>query len=334
MTKLLILGGTAWLGGELARQAVAAGDEVACLARGSSGRAPDGATLIEADRDRPGAYAAVAETDWDVVIDVGRQPGQVRSAVRELGPRAGYWIFVSTCSVYADHSRPGLDESDPLLPALDADTASVEQYGEGKVACEQACLDALGDRVLLARVGLIGGRGDESDRFGYWPARFARDDGPVLVPDAADQPTQTIDVRDLAAWLLHAGRERLFGPYNVLGERVPFGEVLAQARDVAGFSGEVVPADAGWLLDQGVQPWMGPRSLPLWLPGPEYAGFAARSAERAVAAGLVRRPLVETLAEALADEREHGLDRPRRAGLTADEERDLLARRGFGAAPA
>jgi nucleoside-diphosphate-sugar epimerase len=228
--------------------------------------------------------------------------------------------------VYADHSRPGADESDTLLPALTEDSATPEQYGEGKVACEQACLEALGDRVTLARSGLIGGRGDFSDRFGYWPGRFAAS-GPVLVPDSLDQPTQTIDVRDIAAWVLLAGDERLSGAYNVLGEQISFGEVLAAAREVAGFEGEVVPVAEERLQAEGVEPWSGPKSLPLWLPGPDYAGFMSRSADRAVADGLVRRPLAETLEQALIEERELGLDRERKAGLSRAEERELLAGR-------
>lgn len=328
MSRVLILGGTAWLGAEVARQAVRRGDEVICLARGDKNGAPDGAKLIKADRDRPDAYAAVADSEWDVVIDVSRQPGHVRGAVQALGRRARHWVFVSSCSVYAEHATPGVDESDALLPPHPDDHAEAAQYGEGKVACEQACLAELGDRVTLARSGLIGGRGDFSDRFGYWPGRFARTDaGPVLVPAVDPQPTQTIDVRDIAAWLLHAGDERLTGPYNILGEQIPLGELLALAREVAGWSGEAVPVESDWLVAQGVEPWMGPRSLPMWLPGPDHAGFMARSDVRAVADGLVRRPLVETMREALAEERDLGLDRERRAGLTLSEERDLLARR-------
>ncbi len=322
--KLLILGGTAWLGGEVARQAIARGDDVTCLARGGAGDVPDGAGLVRADRDQPDAYAEVAESAWDVVIDVSRQPGHVRGAVRALGSRAGHWVFVSTCSVYADNSRIGVDESDGLLPALAEDSAGPEQYGEGKVACEQACLEEFGDRVTLARSGLIGGLGDFSDRFGYWPGRFAGT-GPVLVPDVLDQPTQTIDVRDLAAWVLRAGDERLAGPYNVLGERIPLGDVLAAAREVAGFRGEVVAVAEGRLQAAEVQPWSGPKSLPLWLPGPDYAGFMSRSVERAVSDGLVHRPLAETLEQALIEERERGLDRERKAGLSRAEESELLA---------
>lgn len=327
MRRILVLGGTAWLGGEVARQAVARGDEVVCLARGKGDAVPDGARLVQADRDAPGAYAEVEATEWDVVVDVSRQPSHVRTAVEALGPRARHWVFVSSCSVYADHSTPGADESAELLPPLDTDDADPETYGERKVACEAICSAALGERVTLARSGLIAGWGDPSDRFGYWPGRFAyADDEPVLVPDAPDMPSEVIDVRDIAGWLLLAGDERLGGAYNVLGERRRLGDVLDAARAIAGHRGEVVAAGSDWLVAQGVEPFMGPRSLPLWIPDPDWAGFSARSDARAVAAGLRRRPLAETIRDSLAYERERGLGRDeRRAGLTRDEEQALLA---------
>lgn len=325
MSRTLILGGTAWLGGEVARQAVQRGDEVVCLARGRAGAVPDGARLVAADRDNPGAYDEVGSADWDVVVDVSWQPGQVRSAVEALADRARHWVYVSSCSVYADHSNPGADESDPLLPPHPEDGADREQYGEAKVASEAICADALGDRVALARSGLIAGWGDRSDRFGYWPGRFAHaGTETVLVPDADDMPSQVIDARDIAAWLLVAGDERLSGAYNVLGERNRLGDVLELARSVAKHTGDAVAVDSDWLVDQGVEPYMGPRSIPLWIPDPDWAGFSARSAERAVAHGLVCRPLAETMRDSLAYERRLGLDRERRAGLSPKEERELL----------
>ncbi|HEX6446518.1 MAG TPA: epimerase, partial [Streptosporangiales bacterium] len=170
--------------------------------------------------------------------------------------------------------------------------------------------------------------GDRSDRFGYWPARFAlaaeRGDGPVLVPDAATQSTQTIDVRDLARWLVDSGRRRTAGTFNVVGERTPLGDVLDLAREAAGYRGEIVTADPAWLQEQGVGYWMGENSLPLWLPGADYAGHSARSDAAAVAAGLVRRPLAGTVVDSLAWERELGLDRDRRAGLGRDRELALV----------
>jgi len=174
MTTILVLGGTQWLGREVARAALARGDDVTCLARGEAGAPADGVEWVRADRTQPGAYDAVAGRAWDVVVDVSWQPGMVRSALAALSGTTQTWVYVSSCSVYADHSVPDADESAPLLPALDADEATQEQYGEAKVACEQECREARGDRpLLIARSGLIAGYGDRSDRFGYWMARFA-----------------------------------------------------------------------------------------------------------------------------------------------------------------
>nr|WP_198423595.1 NAD-dependent epimerase/dehydratase family protein [Microlunatus antarcticus] len=326
----MVLGGTAWLSREVVRRALAGGNAVTCLARGTSGSPPSGATWVEADRTSPAAYEAVACTSWDLVVDVARQPGHVRGAVGALAGRAAHWVFVSSGNVYADHRTVGADESATLLPPLAGDVMTdMTVYGEAKVACERLVLDALGtDRALVARVGLIGGPGDEFDRTGYWPARFADpsgSDGSVLVPDEPDLPTSVVDVRDLAAWLLDAGARRLTGTYDVVGPSLGLAEHLDVARRVAGHTGPVRAASPAWLLEQGVEPWMGPRSLPLWLADPDWRGFNARDGARARAAGLVTRPLTETLADTLAWERTRPPDRVRRAGLTADEERALLA---------
>ena len=330
--RFLVLGGTAWLGRCVVQTALAQGHEVTCLARGQSGTVPDGAVLVRADRRAPDAYDGVADRQWDVVLDVARQPGQVRGAVAALADRTASWVFVSSGNVYADHSTPGADERGALLPALDGDVmASMDTYGEAKVACEQAVVGAMGeDRALVARVGLIAGPGDESARTGYWPRRFARPaaaDGAVLVPDAPDLTTQVVDVRDLAAWLVSAGAERLAGAYDAVGDVVPLPDHLAVARAVAGHTGPVVPADPAWLVEQGVQPWMGERSLPLWLSDPDWRGFTARSGRRARAAGLVLRPLEQTLRDTLAWELARP-DGPRRAGLTDEQELALLSALG------
>lgn len=326
--NVLVLGGTAWLGGEVARMAAAGGARVTCLARGMSGTVPDGVHLVAADRHDPEAYDQVRREGWDEVLDVSWQPGMVRSALAALADRTAHWTYVSSGSAYARDDEPAADESAATHEPLAGDEAGRETYGPAKAACERACADAVGDRLLVARVGLIGGPGDGSDRFGYWPARFAlaaqRGDGPVLVPDAATQPTQTIDVRDLAAWLVDRGGRRTVGTFNVVGEQTPLGDVLALAAEIAGYRGEVVRADPGWLRERGVGYWMGPESLPLWLPGPGYTGHSARSDAAAVAAGLVRRPLAETIADALAWERELGLDRDRGAGLSRDRELALI----------
>src|SRR3954465_434429 len=169
--RILVLGGTAWLGGEVARRALERGHSVTCLARGQAGPAPVGAAFVASDRALPTAYGQVSGQDWDLVLDVSWQPGQVRGALEALAARARHWVYVSSCSVYADHSAPGQDEPAPLLPPLEGSRATGEEYGAAKVACERLCIDAVGDRLLVARAGLIGGYGDVMGRFGSWPGR-------------------------------------------------------------------------------------------------------------------------------------------------------------------
>jgi 2'-hydroxyisoflavone reductase len=327
--RLLVLGGTAWLGGHVATIARDRSHAVTCLARGESGEVPAGVDFVRADRNAPDAYRAVVGSDWDAAVDVSRQPGQVRRAVQALADRTGWFGYVSSGNVYADHGMPGADESAPLLPPLDGDVMeSMATYGEAKVACERHVLDTFGpERSLIARVGLIGGPGDIFDRTGYWPLRFSRPaaaDGSVLVPDVPGLPAQVVDVRDVATWLVVAGERRLAGVFNVVGEALPLAQHLATARAVAGHSGPVVPVDQDWLRAHGVEPWMGERSLPLWLPLPEYAGFSSRDGSAARSAGLVTRPLGETLADTLAWELTLEPDRSRRAGLSEEDERELL----------
>ena len=327
--RALILGGTAWLGAQLARTALDRGGSVTCLARGSSGTAPPGVDLVRADRTRPDAYDQVRDRDWDAVFDVARHPCQVRTAAEALRGRAGHYVFASSGNVYAHHRAPGQDESTPLLDPLDNEVMeSMAHYGPAKVACEQHVRRVLGpEHALVARVGLIGGPGDPFDRSGYWPLRFARPaaaDGAVLVPDAPSLATQLIDVRDLAGWLVDAGARRLSGTYNVAGPTLALADHLEVAHQTAQHTAPVVPVDEEWLTDHGVQPWMGERSLPLWLNDPDWLGFNARDTTAAGAAGLRTRPLAETLADTLAWELTQDPDRIRLAGLTVADERELL----------
>lgn len=326
--QLLILGGTAWLGGYLATTALQHGHHVTCLARGASGIVPSGAAFIRADRTNPNAYDGLCNTTWDAVIDLATQPGQVRDATTAFGP-ARLFVFISSCSAYADHAALHQTESAALLPALQTDIMeSLQTFGEAKVACEQHVLKQFGPtRSLIVRPGLIGGPGDITHRTGYWPLRFARPSNPearVLTPDTPDFATQIIDVRDLASWIIECVMRGQTGIYNATGDILPFHDHLSLARSVANHTGAIVARSSSWLLDHKVNPWMGPRSLPLWIPMPEYAGFGARDSSAARSNGLSTRPIKETLADTLAWELKANLPEPRPAGLSYHDERLLL----------
>ncbi len=327
--RILVLGGTSWLGGAIAAYALSRGHEVTCLARGESGDVPPGATLVRADRWVSGAYAEVADQEWDVVLDVSWQPELVSSALSALAHRAKHWVYVSSISVYADHATPDGDESATVVPPWSGSgEVGAEEYGGAKVSCETTCVETLGrDRLLIARAGLIVGYGDRSDRFGYWPARFVRAHAnkPVLVPPL-ETPVQVIDVLDLATWLVDAAALSLAGTFDAVGGRLAFADVVNACESVSGTMPQLVDPGERWLVDAGVAPWAGQDSLPLWLPQATHAGMVSRKAEAARAAGLSARPLSETMDDALRWERELGLDRERRAGLSPAREAELLDR--------
>ncbi len=327
-TSILVLGGTAWLGGAIAAAAVDAGHDVTCLARGQSGDVPSGVTLVRSDRWARAAYDEVAERTWDAVVDVSWQPELVRSALAALSSRARHWIYVSSVSVYADHSSPDADETAPLVdPWLGSGEATLAEYGGAKVSCETECRDQVpDDRILVARPGLIVGHGDRSDRFGYWPARFARAaaEDEILAPPL-DSSVQVIDVDDLAAWIVSAAGRGLAGTFDAIGDTHDFAAVANACVEASGLRPRIVSPGDEWLTSEDVEPWAGPESMPLWLPS-SHAGMSSRSGRRGRAAGLGARPLEKSVESALRWERELGFARVRKAGLSPGREAELLNR--------
>jgi len=322
MTNVLILGGTGWLSGRVARRWIEEGAAVTCLARGAR-PAPDGAELVVADRAEPDAYRALADREWDEVVDISSRAEHVAAAVEALGSRAKHWTFVSTISVYTDATTVGADESAPT--AEPAETGDEYDYSREKAAAEASVGSALGDRAAIIRAGLIVGPGDPTDRFGYWVSRFAlAGEGPVLVPAAQGLMVQVVDVDDLAAYVFAVGRGRWSGTVNATGDPLPFTEFLELAQRAAGHTGELVRADPEWLSAHEVGHWMGPRSLPLWLPA-DMPGFTTRANAVYRSTGGALRPVTETLARTLDDERARGLDRERAAGLARTDELALIA---------
>src|SRR2546423_3413852 len=317
--RLLILGGTQFLGRAIAAHARAMGHDVTCAARGVAGAAPAGARFVRVDRDDPDGLAPLAREAFDAVVDVSRHPGQVRRAVAALKQGVAHWTLVSTVSVYADNRTPGQRADTAPLRAPTApeiEHCTEQTYGAAKVACEQA----VGESAFICRAGLIVGPEDPTGRFTYWPVRLDRG-GEVLVPGTPDDAVQLIDVRDLAHWIVLAAQKRLTGTFDAIGASFARGELLAQCAAGVGASCTFTWADRAFLESHDIRRWSGPRSLPLWLPLPEFAGFATRDTSAARDAGLIVRPLAETARDTLVWTRGAG---GTVTGLTADEERAAL----------
>ncbi len=325
---MLILGGTVFLGRALVRAAQAEGYDVAILSRGLSGPDPDGVEVFRGDRERPDGLAPLEGQEFDVVVDTSRQGvSQVRTATAALRERTGRYVFTSSVSVYSDFSQVGITEESPTVEPLWPDTHAEEHdlahYPALNVACEQVVQEALGERALVVRPGLIVGDHDPSDRFGYWPTRLGRG-GDVLAPGDPDRPVQFIDVQDLAEFIVRADRGGRSGVYNACGpvEPITMGELLHVVQSRVGGGAQLVWVDDRFLVDRGVGAYL---EMPLWVPDDEeYRGFSSVDVSKAVAAGLRTRPVEETVEAAIATERRLGPDRERRAGLRPERERELL----------
>lgn len=322
--KLLIIGGTRFLGRALVDEAITAGHEITLFNRGQSN--PDLYPDIEQIHgDRGGDLAALGGRRWDAAIDTcGYVPRVVRASAEFLSAAIEHYTFISSLSVYAEPLPVGLDEMGAVGKIEDETTEEItgESYGPLKALCEKAATEAMNGRALNVRAGLIVGPHDLSDRFTYWPVRVARG-GEVLAPESPDYGVQFIDVRDLARWILTATGARLTGPYNVTGpgRPLPLGLLLDACRAVAGSDARFTWVDEAFLLDQNVAPFT---EIPLWVPG-EFGGFNAFDVSKALAAGLTYRPYAETVRDTLEWAMQRPSDYAWRSGMTADREAELLA---------
>jgi len=318
--RLLVLGGTVFLGRHTVEAALAGGHEVTIFTRGKT-NADLHPEVEHLTGNRDGDLGALAGRAWDGVVDTsGYVPRVVRRSAELLRGSVGRYVFVSSISAYADPSRP-LEESSPLAPLEDPFSENVEaDYGALKAACEHVVEELMGDRGTSVRAGLIVGPHDPTDRFTYWPRRLA-EGGDVLAPGDPAAPVQFVDARDLGAWLVRLAENGPGGAFNATGPAAPLtlGGLLDEANETIGAGARFVWVDDAQLLDAGVGPWM---ELPLWLPGDDYAGMMRADNRRAIEAGLGFRSVAETVRDTLAWSREAGEQRPT---LARERERELLA---------
>jgi 2'-hydroxyisoflavone reductase len=311
--RLLVLGGTRFLGRALVEAALARGDDVTLFNRGRTN--PELFPEVEQLRgDRTRDLDALSGLEWDAVLDVaGFEPQVVGLSTSALRGRVGRYVFVSTVSVYADHSVPQVEGAALLAPD--------DTYGALKAACEQVVQEAYGDQALVVRPGLIVGPHDPTDRFTYWPRRVA-EGGRVLAPGDPRDPVQFVDVRDLAEWILHASGAGLAGVFNATGETTSFERLLDECLRAAGGDARFVWVPSERLLAAGLEEWMG---VPLWIASPGWEAANRVVVAKAVAAGLTFRPLAETIRDTLAWDAVREWPRAEGVGLSPERERELLA---------
>jgi 2'-hydroxyisoflavone reductase len=334
--RLLILGGTGFIGPHEVRYALARGHNVTIFNRGRQKEAWPG-PVEELLGDRSGDLKALEGRDWDVCIDNPTSlPVWVRDAARVLKGHVGQYVFISTISVYAANDEPAdetaplvaYDGDDPMAETIKSLNADPRLYGPLKAMSEKEARSQYGEAATtIIRPGLIVGPGDETDRFTYWPVRLTRG-GEILAPGDGSDPVQLIDARDLAEWTIRMAEQRTTGVFNAIGPADPITmrQMLAGIAQGVDVDPKLVWAPSGFLKANKVSAW---RDMPVWIPGEGTTfGFHRRDIRRAVAKGLTHRPPSLTAADTLGwlrtlpSERQAKL----RAGLTPERESELLAK--------
>ena len=338
--KLLILGGTRFVGRHFVTAALAREHEITLFNRGR--HPPAALTNVETIYgDRNTDLAKLQGRRWDVVVDTsGYLPRTVRASTEILSHSVDRYVFISSLSVYADVSAFGIEENAPLATltseqleqanAIDSSgqTSAVtygKMYGGLKALCEQATEEVLPNRVLIIRPGLIVGSHDYTDRFSYWVVRAARG-GEVLAPGRPDRYVQFIDVRDLAEWIVRMVERKETGVYNANGlpNNLTMESVLAECKMVSNSDASFTWVSDDFLMQENVAPWS---ELPLWMPeeaAPHLKGFMFINCDKAVGSGLALRPLNDTIRDVLTWRQAIRLDEELKAGIDSDKEQRLL----------
>ena len=325
--RVLIIGGTAFVGRHIAEAALMAGHDVALFHRGNTGNElfPKAVHLTG---DRNEDLSALADGRWDVTIDVcGYLPRQIRSLAAALGGRGGRYVYISSVSVYRTPVAPGYDEQAPLVTPSDpaAEQITDQAYGGLKAACERAGAELHHDAgLMIVRPTYVIGPHDYSGRFTWWVERLARG-GTVLAPWPSEYPVQVIDARDLGAWIVSCAEHSVSGVYHAVSPAPPFsfGDMLETiAAAVAPPGTELTWVDKDFLLGEGVTE----SNLPMWPGIDDERDINAADPAAAFAAGLSPRPLSQTVGEIHAHELASPIPRRMAVGLPPEREAELLAR--------
>jgi 2'-hydroxyisoflavone reductase len=328
--RILILGGTGFIGPNQVRYAVERGHKVTVFNRGKTnpGTLPAGVEQLIGDRN--GKLDALKGRDWDAVIDnPSTLPRWVRDAATLLKGHADQYMHISTISVYADNSKPNADETAATIVLEDPtieEVTSGETYGGLKALAEKEAEKAFPGKTTIVRPGLIVGAGDNSDRFSYWPARIARG-GEVLAPGNPTDRVQFIDARDLGEWTIRLLEQKTYGTFDATGPRDPLtmAEMLYGIKGITTAGAQFTWVPAAFLEEQKVAPWM---DMPVWVPTEgDSAGFGSRNVSKAVAAGLTFRSLADTAQNTLNFYQARPAERNEkvRAGIKPEREKEVLA---------
>lgn len=322
--KILVIGGTIFVGRHIVEAALKAGHEVALFNRGTDSDLFANVERITGDRFEP--LDKLTGRSWDVVIDTSAYvPRAVRNSCEALRNSCESYVFISTGSVYKDKSKPGISEDNEILIPKDPDALEYtdDTYGELKAGCEVVVQETFGKRSLIIRPGVVVGPHDPTDRFTYWPVRI-KTGGKVLAPGASDRPIQFIDGRDLGAWTIHLIESKATGIYNAIGPdyTLTMSKFLDTCKTVACSDAELVWVTDKQLFEHKVEPWS---EMPFWIPAnSDTSGMALRDNSKAIKSGLKFRPVAETIADTLEWWQREKSDSQLKAGLSKEREAEIL----------